>query len=400
MRIVDVSAFYAPYGGGVKTYVDRKLASAARTGHEVVVIAPGRENAVIDRGPGAILVTLASPRFPLDRRYRYFADQAALHALLDTWRPDFVEASSPWSSAAMVARWDGWAPRSLVMHCDPLSAYAYRWFGGIADIATIDRRFDPFWRYLRRLDRDFDTVVCASPSLAKRLNAGGVSGATTIEMGIEPGIFSPARRDPAVRAALLASCGLDANATLLLGIGRYSPEKRWTMVIDAVLAAGWTKPVGLVLIGDGRSRKALSARSAKSPHIVVGAPIRDRESLAAVMASGDALIHGCEAETFCMVAAEARASGLPLIVPDRGGASDHADGPSSRRYRSADPRSLRAAVDDFCRDRAKAATRRAAIHVRTIDEHFDRLFAWYAALAAGAAGSPGLAARELVGIAA
>ena len=39
----------------------------------------------------------------------------------------------------MVARWPGSAPRSLVMHADPLSAYAYRWFGRVASIATIDR---------------------------------------------------------------------------------------------------------------------------------------------------------------------------------------------------------------------------------------------------------------------
>ena len=36
------------------------------------------------------------------------------------------------------------------------------------------------------------------------------------------------------------------------------------------------------------------------------------------LASADALVHGCEAETFCLVAAEARASGTPMIVPDRG----------------------------------------------------------------------------------
>ncbi|HYX47808.1 MAG TPA: glycosyltransferase family 1 protein, partial [Sphingomicrobium sp.] len=41
MRIVDVSAFYSPFGGGVRTYVEAKFRAAARFGHEVVVIAPG-----------------------------------------------------------------------------------------------------------------------------------------------------------------------------------------------------------------------------------------------------------------------------------------------------------------------------------------------------------------------
>ena len=135
MRIVDVCAFYTPAGGGVRTYVDAKLRAAARFGHEVIVIAPGKRHEVIQRGPGAVLVTVPAPELPVDRRYHYFNDEKAIHRELDRWRPDHVEASSPWSSATMVGRWQGVATRSLVMHSDPLAAYAYRWFGGIAQTA-------------------------------------------------------------------------------------------------------------------------------------------------------------------------------------------------------------------------------------------------------------------------
>jgi alpha-1,6-mannosyltransferase len=41
MKLVDVSAFYAPKGGGVRTYVDRKLKAGAALGHDVI-IAPAR----------------------------------------------------------------------------------------------------------------------------------------------------------------------------------------------------------------------------------------------------------------------------------------------------------------------------------------------------------------------
>src|SRR5215218_3817932 len=138
MRIADVSAFYAPRGGGVRTYVDAKLKAAPRLGHEMIVVIPGERDEVIERAPGAILACLASPRLPVDKRYRYFDDQKSLHRLLDAWRPDPVEASSPWSSATMVGRWQGAATRSLVMHADPLAAYAYRWLGGIAPIGVVD----------------------------------------------------------------------------------------------------------------------------------------------------------------------------------------------------------------------------------------------------------------------
>lgn len=379
MRIIDVCAFYTPAGGGVKTYVDRKFMAAQSLGHEIVVIAPGSADAVIERGPGAVLVTIASPRFPLDRRYRYFADEAALHRTLSIWRPDFVEASSPWSSASMVGRWQGAAARSLVMHCDPLSAYAYRWFGRLADVAAIDRGFDRFWRHLRELDRMFDSVVCASDSLTERLRRGGVHGATTIRMGVEPGVFSPTHCDPMVRLNLLALCGLGPEATLLLGVGRYSPEKRWDMVIDAAIAAGAATPIGLILAGDGRSRSALVAAASGSPHVVVGAPVGDRSILATMMASSDALVHGCEAETFCMVGAEARASGLPIIAPDRGGAADHAMGESDLRYRAADATALRQVIRQFAETRDKVHRLIDPV-VKTMDDHFRDLFSHYCAI--------------------
>ena len=120
MRIADVSAFYTPAGGGVRTYAEAKLRAAARFGHEMILIVPGERHEVVKHGPGAVLVTIPSPLLPVDRRYRYFDDEAAIHAALDAWQPDHVEASSPWSSAAMVGRWQGGASRSLVMHADPL----------------------------------------------------------------------------------------------------------------------------------------------------------------------------------------------------------------------------------------------------------------------------------------
>src|SRR6476661_10678666 len=156
-----------------------------------------------------------------------------LHSVLYEWRPDHVEASSPWSSATMVGRWQGSATRSLVMHADPLAAYAYRWLGGIASRETIDRWFGWFWRHLRGLGQMFDTVVCGNSGLTERLAAGGLSNAETIRMGVEPGYFSPSLRSAEIRGAALAAMGLGSDALLLLSIGRFSAEKRWEMVLRA-----------------------------------------------------------------------------------------------------------------------------------------------------------------------
>jgi alpha-1,6-mannosyltransferase len=385
MRIVDVCAFYSPSGGGVKTYVERKLRAGAMAGHEVIILAPSDSEQVQEANGGRI-VMMPARRFPLDRRYSYFHDEQSLHAMLDRLQPDLVEASSPWASAAMVARWRGGAPRSLIMHADPLSAYAYRWFGPVLSREAIDRGFDWFWRHLRRLDESFDLVVSASDSLSRRLVEGGLQRVATLPMGVEPGCFSPALRNEALRARLLERCGLGVGATLLLGIGRHAPEKRWPMVIDAVASAGYNSPIGLVLVGDGRDRARVRRAAANNPHIQLLAPIRDRAMLAELLASADALIHGCEAETFCMVAAEARASGVPLILPDQGGASDQARASGGLLYKACQADSLAAAITAFAIGDRQAQHRHAseaAASVVTMDDHFSRLFSIYSDLAEG-----------------
>lgn len=375
MKIVDVCAFYAPQGGGVRTYIDRKLAIGPALGHEIVVIAPGEADRTEIRGRNARIVWVESPRLPVDFKYRYFADAAQLHALLDREQPDIVEASSPWRSASMVADWRGAAPRALIMHADPLSAYAYRWFEDVASRPTIDRQFDWYWRHLRRLDGRFDAIVSAGDSLTARMREGGLRNMVTIPMGTEPDLFSPTLRDTQLRANLLARCGLGPEATLLLAIGRHAPEKRWPMVIDAVTQAGVSAPVGLVLIGDGRDRAKLVRRAGDNPHIHLMPPVRDRQLLARIMASSDALIHGCEAETFCMVAAEAQASGLTIIAPDRGGASDLARQFGGLCYESGDAQSAADAIRVFATRGINGTghTTRA----RSFEDHFVELFELY-----------------------
>ena len=376
--MVDVSAFYTPHGGGVKTYVEQKLRLGPDLGAEVVILAPGDDHSVTEYGPKARIVTIPSPRFALDRNYWYFGDQAALHAALDQLAPDLVEVGSPWRSPSWVANWCGNVPRSLVMHADPLSAYPYRWLGAGLSRSTIDRLFTPFWRHLRRLGTHYDSVICANRELAARLAAGGVAHTRFEPMGVEEGVFASANRDPALRADLLAQCGLPPTAGLLIGIGRLAAEKRWPMVIKAVQQAARARPLGLVLLGAGGQEAKVRAAIGRDPQIKLLVPVRDRARFAAIVASADALVHGCEAETYCLSAAEARASGVPVIVPDRGGAADHAGDGAGLLYRAADPAALAAAV-------AQLATQnwpRTHAPVPTMRDHFAHLFAHYEQLIA------------------
>jgi alpha-1,6-mannosyltransferase len=374
MKIVDVCAFYSPRGGGVKTYVGQKLAIAERLEQDITILAPGDDDAVVKFGPCARIQTIASPRLPLDRKYWYFNDERALHAALDRLAPDFVEASSPWRSPLMVANWRSETRKALIMHADPLSAYAYRWLEPLVSRETIDRRLVKYWDHLRQLGRLYDAVVCASEDLASRMKAGGVGNVVTVPMGVEAHRFSASKRSGNLRASLLAQCGLNPDATLLVAAGRLAPEKRLPMLVEAVTIAGRHRQVGLAIFGEGREDANILRSIGGNPHIRLFRPERDRERFASVLASADAFLHGCEAETFCMTAAEASASGIPVIVPDRGGAADFAAGGMGLSYRAADHadvvRAILSLPDSF-------APRSTGCMAREMDDHFAALFAIY-----------------------
>ena len=380
MRIVDVNEFYSPAGGGVRTYIDRKMTIMAEMGHELIVLAPGTETRVEDRPGGGAIHYLASRPMPFDRNYGLFWDATPITGRLDALNPDVVECSSPWRPAWIVGNWQGRAIKSFFMHNDNVAAYAQRWFEGMASHERIERAFAWYSRYMGRFLAKFDTVVTNGPALEKRLRARGVRVDAAMPLGIERAHFSPSMRDEKLRARLLAQCGLEADAILLLGLGRHHAEKRWPLVIDAVQRAGNSLPVGLVLLGAGSASKRLEHHIAGSPHVRLFAPVHDRPRFAAIMASADALIHGSEAEPFGLVASEAMASGLPLIVPDTGGCAEVADPRSSEVYRARDADAAAAAIMRlYRRDRGllRRAAAMAAASVRSDEEHAADLILHY-----------------------
>ncbi|WP_082543208.1 glycosyltransferase [Sphingomonas sp. Leaf339] len=83
-----------------------------------------------------------------------------------------------------------------------------------------------------------------------------------------------------------------------------------------------------------------------------------------------------------MVAAEARASGLPLIVPDDGGAGDQFVMGQGRRYPAHDAAGLASAIIDFLADRssrARTVAIAAAPGISDMGDHFAHRFGLYIA---------------------
>jgi alpha-1,6-mannosyltransferase len=310
-----------------------------------------------------------------------------VHALLDREAPDVIEASSPWAGGVFVARYRPPGARgssvrkSFVFHQDPVAVYPQTWLGGYLGEARVDALFTPFWRYLRALSRRFDWTVVGGQWLAARLAGQGVHNPTAVPFGVDRAAFHGVRPDPQLRAALLARCGASPDAALLLCVSRLHPEKRLTTLLRALPLVAAKRPVALVIFGDGPFAKSL-ARKARGLPVCFAGYTRDRAQLAAALASADALVHGGAAETFGLVIAEALAAGLPVVVPDRGGAADFARGAHAELYPAGDARACAYAIERMqTRDREQLralSVAAAARLVRSQHEHFEQLFALYA----------------------
>ncbi|MBW2404164.1 MAG: glycosyltransferase, partial [Deltaproteobacteria bacterium] len=151
--------------------------------------------------------------------------------------------------------------------------------------------------------------------------------------------------------------------------------------LDAFRRASATRPMGLVIYGDGPLRSWVERRAAGVPGVHVAGFVADRNEIATSLASADAMLHGSAAETYGLVVAEAICSGLPVMVPNQGGAADLADPSYSETYAPGDVADCAVAIGallDRDRDMLVAACARAAQQdVGTMDDHFDQLFELY-----------------------
>ncbi|WP_423605942.1 glycosyltransferase [Sphingomonas sp. MS122] len=386
MRIVDVNEYYSPTGGGVRTYLDRKMRILAELGHELIVIAPWDEDRVEDRPDGGRIYWVKSPPLILDRNYWLFRDGGPVCALLDELKPDVVENCSPWRPAWFIGDWRGDALKIFFAHNDNMGAYPHRWLEGIASPERIERWFSWYTRYMDKFLGKYDAFVTNGPALAKRYRARGLHVDAAMPLGIDRNHFSPDLRDEKLRASMLAQLDLPPEAHLLIGLGRHHKEKRWPVVIDAVERAGADMPVGLMLLGDGPQRATLERQIAGNSHIRLFRPVYERERFCRILASADALIHGSDQEPFGLVASEALASGLPLIVPNDGGCAEVADPLFSETYQPKDSKSAAAAIRRlFAREPAilRAAARHAAGQVLSDRDHAIALVDYYRELLAG-----------------
>lgn len=395
LKIIDVAEFYAPQGGGVRTYIDLKLQAAHAHGHELVVIAPGAHDHE-ERRFGGRIVWVGSPALPPDPRYRLLVRKKAVHAVIDREAPHVVEASSPWTGAWIVAHYRATHSRpplikSLIYHHDPVAVYPQTLLGARFGTQRVDAWCAGYWAYLRSLSRHFDVTLVSGHWLARRLWQHGVGNARAVPFGIDKALFSCAQPDPRLRRALLRRAGANEQAALLITVSRLHPEKRLGTLFKAVELLSTQRAIALVVYGDGPLDRYCQLRARGLPIYLAGMT-RDRVLLSRALASADALLHGSSAETFGLVVAEALCAGLPVVVPNAGGAFELARPAHAESYPAGDPHACASAAARLLARMGpslRAATRTAAQSlVLSHEQHWEQLFAAYETLAGRHARQP------------
>ena len=159
-----------------------------------------------------------------------------------------------------------------------------------------------------------DQIVVPSPKFYRLLMKQNVKRhINIIPNGIDLSRFKEAKQPGSLRQRL----GVDADAPVLLTVGRMDPEKRLDFIVDAFVILSEKIPnAHLVFAGDGSARKSLEDKakrtSVKDRIHFLG--MVNRADLPDVFHDSTAFLSASTTEVHPISAIEAIASGLPMVV--------------------------------------------------------------------------------------
>lgn len=164
-----------------------------------------------------------------------------------------------------------------------------------------------------------------------------------IPNGCDATIFQPRDRNEA-RAAL----GIDADAELVVYVGRLVPEKGLRELLDALATLAPQRPkLQLALVGEGPMRAELDAKVAADPTLRVHLPgAQGPHEVARWMAASDLVTLPSYSEGHPNVLVEALACGRPVVATPVGGIPEVVDADCGLLVAVRDPVALAAGLRD------------------------------------------------------
>jgi phosphatidylinositol alpha 1,6-mannosyltransferase len=334
MRVLYCTDTYPPQINGVSIVTELSVAALSRRGWDCAVVAPRYPPGLHDvwradpqAGAGAPVTSLPSvamPRYP-DIRLAV-KGRKTVRELVTRFRPDLVHCETEFSIGRM-------GQHAAAAAGVPVVSSYHTDFGRYAEAYGIPWLRRTVTRYLTRFHRRSRRVYTPSAVAKAELAALGVERVEVWGRGVDTTAFNPHRRSQELRESL----GMGSRFTFVY-VGRFAPEKRVDVVVEAFRRASELVPRGvihLILAGTGPCEAQLRA---SAPEGVAFLGFLDRQTLLPdLYANCDAFVFASVTETLGLVVLEAMASGLPVIAAPEGGVRDHLrDGHNGVTYEAGD----------------------------------------------------------------
>jgi hypothetical protein len=304
LNIVLVTETWPPEINGVAHSIFQLVQGLAQRGHQITLIRPVQRHQVACE---AVSDELLVRGFPIPRYPQLQGGVPAYGAvrqkLIDV-QPDVVHIVTE----GLLGLAALYAARSLNL---PVSSGFHSPFHEFSRFFGLGYLLTPILSYLRFFHRRTQITCVPSPKTLDQLHARGFERLCVVGRGVDTAQFSPSHRDECLRQAW----GATPQSTVLLYVGRLSPEKGIDLVIRGFQQLRLAQPMRdlrLVIVGDGPDR----ARLQKLAPDAVFTGMQTGRELSAHYASADVFCFASQVETFGNVVLEAMASGLPVIAFD------------------------------------------------------------------------------------
>ncbi len=242
---------------------------------------------------------------------------------------------------------------------------------------------DLVWKYIVWFYQRVDLVLVPSHASAVELAEKGISEdkIQIYPRGVDVNLFHPSKSRDVIPGILQPS------AFRLLYVGRISKEKDLDVLVEAFKALSKKhSDVQLLVVGDGPYKQEMAQELADYNCCFTG--YLNGDDLASLYASCDAFVFPSTTDTFGNVVLEAQASGLPVILTDKGGPCENIiPNETGLVVEGRNPRALAAAMKDLYlnRERTKNMGQSARIYMESRDfqSAFEKAWALYSMVGNG-----------------
>jgi alpha-1,6-mannosyltransferase len=343
IKTLHITNAWHPSSGGISTFYRALAREANRRGHQLRLIVPGAQEGIERLDRHALIYHVAAPPAFLNSAYRtiypnqYVLQGSKLQTILARERPDLIEISDKYTLAylggllrhRLLPALD-FRPVLVGLSNERMDDNFRSYLGWV----PLGRQFCSW--YMRRVYFPlFDHHIANSVYTAEELRAASCGhlvrrGIWIRPMGVDLSEYSPAHRTPDGRRRLLALCGADVDAVILLYAGRLVPEKNLPLLFEVMEHLNRSSPERkfcLIVAGDGIEHQRWKQYSAEHlpGQVAFLGHIRDIGMLTTLLANADIFVHPNPREPFGIAPLEAMASGTPLLAPNTGGVAAYAN---------------------------------------------------------------------------